>query len=136
MDRSNVEEIAQLVKAHRLQKKYTQQELSVIAGISLRSIQRIENAEVLPRMYTLKMLSDHLGFTLEHTEKVETVIPAGLNVIQKGILSLSTALLLFLLAGAYVFQSPRRFPETEFELFLYVAGVLSLYTGIMLKLWK
>ena len=42
-------DIANLIKEGRAIQGYTQQELSELTGISLRSIQRIENEEVLPR---------------------------------------------------------------------------------------
>ena len=53
----NKEDIARLVKDGRIAMGYTQQELSDLTRISLRSVQRIENAEVLPRLYTLKLLA-------------------------------------------------------------------------------
>ena len=49
--------IASIVKEGRLAKGYTQKEVSDLTGISLRSIQRIENGEVEARTYSLKALS-------------------------------------------------------------------------------
>jgi transcriptional regulator with XRE-family HTH domain len=60
------EDIAKLIREGRAAKGYTQQELSDLAGLSLRSVQRIENAEVVPRAYTLRVLF----------EKLEMPIPA------------------------------------------------------------
>jgi DNA-binding XRE family transcriptional regulator len=45
------------IKTLRLAKGLTQQELSDLSGISLRTIQRIENGEVKPSLYSLKKLS-------------------------------------------------------------------------------
>src|SRR5579863_9589337 len=58
------QEIAALVKEGRSAKGYTQQELADLAKLSLRSVQRIENGEVLPRSYTLRMLAQHLNFPI------------------------------------------------------------------------
>jgi transcriptional regulator with XRE-family HTH domain len=136
MDREQIDEIAKLVKQHRLEKEYTQQELSDLAGISLRSIQRIENAEVLPRQYTLKILTKHLEFTLENKEP-EKQAPARkpLSRAQKIVLSISVALLLVVLACAFIFQSAH-FPETAFEMALFIAGVMVLYTLILMRIWR
>jgi len=53
--------IAELVKTGRTEKGYTQQDLADRTGISLRTVQRIENGEVLPRLYTLRLLEQHLA---------------------------------------------------------------------------
>lgn len=95
--------------------------------ISLRSIQRIENAEVWPRTYTLKMLAAQLGFELDQKESIKHIATHKLNQHQKLVLTFGLAFLLILLACAFVFQSPT-FPETQFELSLYIAGVIVLYT--------
>lgn len=50
--------IATIVKEKRKTLGYTQQEVSDITKISLRSIQRIEKGTVMPRMHTLKALSE------------------------------------------------------------------------------
>lgn len=61
MDQTNGNSIAICVKEGRLRKGYTQQELSDLTGISIRSVQRIENGDVIPREYTLRLLAEHLG---------------------------------------------------------------------------
>ena len=135
MDRNQLQEYASSIKEGRLQKNYTQQELAELTGISLRSIQRIENAEVMPRAYTLKILLEHLGISVEQPV-AETKSPRkSMNRTQKRIVSLSSGILLFLIAGAYVFQSSG-FPETAFESFLYIACFIALYTGILVAIWK
>ncbi|WPU96141.1 helix-turn-helix domain-containing protein [Mucilaginibacter sabulilitoris] len=135
MEHKNVQELARLVRQHRLQKKFTQQELAECTGISLRSIQRIENAEVWPRTYTLKTLATQLGFELDQKEPIKHIAARKLNQHQKLVLTFGLAFLLILLACAFVFQSPT-FPETQFELSLYVAGVIVVYTIFMLIIWR
>mgnify|MGYP000326911403 FL=1 len=53
-------------KIKELRKKfnYTQSELSEVSGLSIRTIQRLENNEVSPSSYTLKVLSDIFNFDL------------------------------------------------------------------------
>jgi transcriptional regulator with XRE-family HTH domain len=136
MDQKNVTKLARLVKENRVLKNYTQQELADMTGISLRSIQRIENAEVSPRLYTLNVLKGCLDFTVEPEQQVIDISAKGsLNSQQKNILSIGIAVLLFLLACAFVFQSPT-FPENAFELSLYVAAIVGFYTIVMFKIWK
>ncbi|MCR9016771.1 helix-turn-helix domain-containing protein [Aquiflexum gelatinilyticum] len=66
------------IKSLRLAKGLTQQELSDQSGISLRTIQRIENGEVKPSLYSLKKLSEVLEVDLvgffKDSEK-ETFVP-------------------------------------------------------------
>jgi len=56
------EKTAELIKSQRLAKGFTQQQLAELTRVSLRSIQRIENGEVIPRAYTLTILAEHLDF--------------------------------------------------------------------------
>jgi transcriptional regulator with XRE-family HTH domain len=135
MAHNNLQKIAHSIKENRIQKKYTQKDLAEISGISLRSIQRLENAEVIPRHYTLNILAKHLGFSIEQETPVKKPSHRQLKTVQKTILSISLASLLVLLASAYVFQSPT-FPENEFELSLYIAAFICLYTIIILVIWK
>ncbi|MES2810284.1 MAG: helix-turn-helix transcriptional regulator [Bacteroidota bacterium] len=135
MNNKNVAGIARLVKEKRVLKNYTQQELAEATGISLRSIQRIENAEVSPRVYTLKILTEYLDFTIEQDEQISIPVKAKLSLQQKNILSVGVAALMFLLGGAYIFQSPT-FPQGAFELFLYIAAFVGIYTIFMFRLWR
>ncbi len=48
----------------RKAKGLTQAELSEVSSISIRTIQRLESGDVIPRVYTLKTLSKHLGVDL------------------------------------------------------------------------
>lgn len=62
--------VATLIKEGRAIKGITQQELSNLTGISLRSVQRIENEEVLPRLYTIRVLAEQLGVWARMNEPV------------------------------------------------------------------
>ena len=53
-----------VIKEVRQQKGLTQQELSENAGLSVRTVQRIENDEVEPSFYSLKSLGEILGVDL------------------------------------------------------------------------
>ncbi|RZJ66161.1 MAG: helix-turn-helix domain-containing protein [Flavobacterium sp.] len=48
----------------RLAKGMTQSELAEKCNISLRTIQRIESADVMPRSHTVKLIFSHLGFEI------------------------------------------------------------------------
>lgn len=135
MKRERLQNIAELVKTHRMKKNYTQQELADLAGISLRSVQRIENAEVLPRDFTLRTLARHLNIDLQREPSASPEKSSRFNFQQKMIISVGLALVIIALAFAYVFQSPG-FPETAFELSLYIAGLATLYTLLLIRIWK
>lgn len=54
-------ELGQKISALRLAKGLTQTELAESCNLSLRTIQRIEGSEVLPRAYTVKQIFEALG---------------------------------------------------------------------------
>lgn len=154
MGQQNKEKIARHVKQGRTVRGLTQRELSEIAGISLRSVQRIENAEVLPRMYTLKQLSRHLNFTseiwqddkplsegitIQKTGPLQSFIKVPghlhLNKEQKIIMTVGLGTLLALLLVAFLAQSSG-FPETDFELLLLTAGAICCYISMLLLIWR
>jgi len=56
-------ELANRVKDLRIRKGFSQEELSEKAGLSLRTIQRIENGETEPRGDSLKRLAQSFGVT-------------------------------------------------------------------------
>ena len=128
--------IASLVKEGRIAKGYTQKELSELSNISIRSIQRIENAEIFPRSYTLKTLAEILGISFEIFQKEEPV-PKRLKINrnQKIILSAGISLFIFFLAWAFIAQSSN-FPETEFELIIFSAIVLLFITSLLAIIWR
>ncbi|TDO23925.1 helix-turn-helix domain-containing protein [Pedobacter duraquae] len=137
------ETISRIIKERRLAKGYSQQELAQLCLLNLRSVQRIEKAEVLPRSYTLKLLAEMLDIDPEEliyrpeiqgSTAEEESFMTKLNLPGKIILTCSTALLFFILAVAYLSQSAS-FPETTFELFLFIGALLIFYTGIAWKIW-
>lgn len=110
--------------------------------LSLRSVQRIEKGEVMPRQYSLDVLANQLEFTpivvedkLNITENQIVITHQPLNKARKLILTFGVAILLILLTGAFISQS-RGFPETHFEAFLLWAGVAIAYLVFVWKIWK
>ena len=132
---------AMLVKNGRLKKTLTQKELSDLAGISLRSLQRIENAEVLPRVYTWRRLAEHINLDLscesQHSLVSESIAPIPIkpNLPRKWILSISSLAVIVLSFSAYVIQSPT-FPETLFETLNMVLVGCIIYAIVLYKVWK
>lgn len=131
------EKIAHLIKTCRLAKGLTQSQLAECSGLSLRSIQRIESGAVIPRAYTLNLLADQLGFDIENLlEVTATEIPSiKYSTPKRLILTISVAILFLLLAGAFLSQSSK-FPETNFEHFIFWSIIIGAYTVFLLRLWK
>lgn len=136
--------IAEIVKQGRIAKGYTQKELSDLSNISVRSIQRIENAEIIPRNYTLRVLAETLGISFETFQGIEEssekeaypVYKANkANKIQKLILSVGISLVILLFSWAFLAQSPR-FPETDFEFLNFTAVVIVVITVILTIIWR
>ena len=137
--------IAAQVKEARLTKGYTQKELSDLTNISVRSIQRIENGDIVPRSYTLKTLSEFLNISfealqnpvemLEETENVVKLTSPKFNKTQKVILSLGVPLLIFFGCWAFIAQSPT-FPETPFELLTLITIVLLVLMIFLFIVWR
>ena len=57
--------IAKKILHYRKLKGITQEALSELTGLNVRTIQRIESGEVDPRLYTLKSIADALNVSLE-----------------------------------------------------------------------
>jgi transcriptional regulator with XRE-family HTH domain len=128
--------IATIVKEKRKTLKCTQQELADITKISLRSIQRIEKGEVMPRMHTLKALADCLNFSLDFLDKEETSSDVQKEVLlfRKVVISIFFTLTILLLSAAFIAQS-NTFPETDFEFLIYCTSIVGILSIVMLKLW-
>lgn len=127
-----------MVKKGRLAKGYTQKELSERSNISVRSIQRIENAELFPRSYTLKTLAEILNISFENMQETELPVinqRSSMNRNQKLILSAGITIVILLFSWAFIAQSPR-FPETTFELLVFFAIILIIITGILTLIWR
>jgi uncharacterized RDD family membrane protein YckC len=71
-------ELGQTIKNIRLQKRLTQANLAQQCNVNIRTIQRIEKGEVLPRFFTLNLLSKVLdySFSQETSEQVK-LVPAS-----------------------------------------------------------
>jgi len=136
---TNKEKIAELVKSQRLAKGYTQQQLADMTRVSLRSIQRIENGEVIPRSYTLTILAEQLELDLQGISSTpilsnnEAIFNS--NKPKKMIISVGLGITIPLLAAAFLSQAPH-FPETNFESFIFWAGTIIAYVIILLRIWK
>jgi len=149
MKENQKEMTATWLREGRLSKGLTQKELSERSNISIRSIQRIENGEIIPRSHTLKTLAGILelsfkefiksarkqNITIQENEDVETNVPSSLNTPQRIVLSIGICLVIIFLAWAFASQSPN-FPETTFELLVFSATVLALITGTLFFLWR
>jgi transcriptional regulator with XRE-family HTH domain len=62
LDKLNTQRIGSLIKQSRIKKGYTQQQVADMTQLSLRSVQRIEKGEVMPRQYSLDALANQLEF--------------------------------------------------------------------------
>jgi DNA-binding XRE family transcriptional regulator len=124
-------QVARIVKESRLKKSLTQKELAELAGISLRSLQRIENGKVLPRAYTWRQLTAHID--LMTTAPAPEVIKPG--TARKWILTVSSLVVLVLAFSAFVIQSPT-FPETLFETLNMLLVGFMLYAAILYRIWR
>ena len=135
------EQTAMLVREGRLKKTLTQKELSGLAGISLRSLQRIENAEVLPRFYTWRRLAEHIELDLTGKSQsllvAESIPPITIktNLPRKWILTITSLAVIVLSFSAYVIQSPT-FPENLFETLNMVLAGCVIYAAIIYRIWK
>lgn len=132
----------------RVSKGLTQKELSEKSRISIRSIQRIENGELIPRSHTLKTLAETLGLSFEEfltkarqqqiliqeNEDTEVTV-TSISKTQRMILSVGVCLMILFLAWAYAAQA-RPFPETTFELLLFSALVIGVMTAALFLLWR
>lgn len=66
-------EFGSKLKEIRTGKNYSQKELSEKTGLTLRTIQRIENNEVKPSLYSLKVIGEALSIDLtEFAQKTES----------------------------------------------------------------
>jgi len=132
---------AQIVRNARLKKPLTQKELSDLAGISLRSLQRIENAEVSPRLYTLSRLAEHINLDMDLVPQSSvlaessTTLPVKNNITRKWILSISSLIVIVLSFSAFVVQSPT-FPENLFEILNMVLFGCVVYAVIIYRIWN
>ncbi len=142
-NKSSKEKIALLIKNARINRGYSQQQLADLVKLNLRSVQRIENAEVLPRAYNLNLIARELELDIavlkEESNISDTPEPDQINNTfnkpRKLILSIGIGLIGILLIAAFLSQSSG-FPETSFELFLLLALVVVVYGIILWTIWR
>ncbi|WP_367331837.1 helix-turn-helix domain-containing protein [Sphingobacterium multivorum] len=142
-NKSSKEKIALLIKNARINRGYSQQQLADLVKLNLRSVQRIENAEVLPRAYNLNLIARELELDIavlkEEGNISDTAEPDQINNTfnkpRKLILSIGIGLIGILLIAAFLSQSSG-FPETSFELFLLLALVVVVYGIILWTIWR
>lgn len=134
------QDIAGMVKRERLKRKLTQKELAELSGITIRAVQRIENAIVMPRTYTLNALFEHIDVPLEFIKKQalssdekEAVVKS--SRISKLILTFGIPVLIVIGSYAYILQSPT-FPENAFEMCVLIFCMSFIYFILLLKIWK
>ncbi len=102
-------ELGLKITALRKQKGLTQEELVDQCNINVRTLQRIENGEVSPRSYTVKMILSALDYDYESLQESHTTTNTGIGLIPpkeaKSIYSLLTmawmAGILFLVAAIF-----------------------------------
>jgi transcriptional regulator with XRE-family HTH domain len=76
-------EIGERLKELRTGLNYSQKELSEKAGLTLRTIQRIENNEVKPSLYSLKVIGEALKTDLSEFVKKSDTKPYEFNLTLK-----------------------------------------------------
>lgn len=72
--------IAELIVNSRKSKNLTQEQLAELSKVNLRTIQRIENNENTPRVYTLKLICDILEIEIPNSEL--GILPSKRNQIE------------------------------------------------------
>ena len=134
--------ISTLIKEGRVAKGFTQKELSGLSNVSVRSIQRIENGEIVPRSYTLKTLAEILGLSFDtiQNDTIQNEEPPQsarfrFNKGQKIILSIGIPLFISIACWAFIAQSSR-FPETDFEVLALSACMLLIITVVLALIWR
>jgi transcriptional regulator with XRE-family HTH domain len=147
MQKTQREMTATWLREGRVSRGLTQKELSEQSRISVRSIQRIENGELIPRSHTIKTLAETLGLSFEEflsaarkqeiviRENEDTEVTATVSKAQRVILSVGVCLMILFLASAYAIQADP-FPETTFELIVYSSLVIGIMTAALFFLWR
>lgn len=132
----NKQKLAEVIRTRRAANGYTQNDLAEKTGISLRSIQRIEKGEVLPRSFTFRALEEILNFSDKDLIPAQNERKSFSNFgrVKRTILGVFAPLVLLMLAFAFIAQSPN-FPETSFELSIYWAAVIFIIGVLQWIIW-
>lgn len=67
-------QLSQRITSARKTKGLTQEELADMAGVTTRTIQRIESGETQPRAFTIKALAEALGLPFENLQDSEETV--------------------------------------------------------------
>lgn len=102
----------------RQQKKLSQVELANKCNLNVRTIQRIENEEVNPRLYTLRIINETLGATLMNENEIE-------NESKE----------LIKLRSTFEKRKQIRIFTFAFAIFLLAAALILLISGIPKFIW-
>lgn len=89
--------LGEIISSQRKTKGLSQELLAENCGVSLRTIQRIENNKSNPRPYTLKVIADALNIPVEKLEQTQSSELANDNSLSKINLINSSALLVVLI---------------------------------------
>lgn len=134
--------IGESIKLQRIAKGWTQSQLSERSGIGLRSIQRIENGEVNARSYTLAKLQEQLDIRFDETHTIainQTTDFAKRSFTNwrtsKIALSYVTGFIIAIISGSFLVNSAT-FPETHFELFVFLCSLAIVYSILLLYIWR
>ena len=121
-------ELSKRIKELRIKKGLTQTDLSEKSGVSLRTVQRIENDEVSPSMYSLKKISKVLD---EDLNSFDNTVPNKKPISRKtygftlfGILSLITV---------FYFSSLKKLPPPPVDYWSQVYKELKTSDGGFIK---
>jgi len=120
--------IGQKIIDARLGKNLTQSELADICRLNIRTIQRIENGEVSPRSYTLRLINEALetDFVNETKSSEKEELRDLQSVFQKRkkirIIALFSALIFLLLVGFVIIPVMRAYdiPKLVWAPFIYL----------------
>ncbi|MEL6556930.1 MAG: helix-turn-helix domain-containing protein [Bacteroidota bacterium] len=80
----DLKKVSEKIREARKQEGLSQESLAAVSNISLRTIQRIEKADVTPRKSTLKILSDHLKINYQEliSESEEQDVSAEVRILK------------------------------------------------------
>lgn len=124
-------EFGERLKELRTRLNYSQKEISEKTGLTLRTIQRIENNEVKPSLYSLKVLGEALQTDLTEVGKSSVAKPYEFNFTikitdmnqfltdLKALVKTHWKTILFIALAIYLFTS---YPDIK-------AGILDAWSG-------
>ena len=124
-------EFGERLKELRTRLNYSQKEISEKTGLTIRTIQRIENTEVKPSLYSLKVLGEALQTDLTEVGKPSETKPYEFNFTikitdmnqfltdLKALVKTHWKTILFIVLAIYLFTS---YPDIK-------AGILDAWSG-------